>query len=134
MGGGEPERAWLSFPIYLDEDTMRDRLVAGLRSEGQDVVTTFEAGNSGSDDLEQLLFASGGGRAILTANGRDYARLHDGWMAEGRSHAGIIVLSHQRITTGLLLTKLLRLLATRDSREMQDAILYMNLDPDQWLG
>jgi hypothetical protein len=60
-------------------------LADDLRDRGYDVATTQEAGHDSSSDKQQLSFASGQDRAILTFNIRDFAPLHEQWMATGRS-------------------------------------------------
>jgi predicted nuclease of predicted toxin-antitoxin system len=75
------------------------------------VLTTQEAGKDTASDEEQLVFATGEGRAILTFNIRDFAPLHEARQAAERPHAGIIV--SQQLGTrqyGLLLQRMLRLL------------------------
>src|SRR5947208_2312914 len=76
--------------LYFDRHIMA-RLADDLRTSGYDVLTTEEAGLDTATDEEQLAFATGEGRAILTFNIRDFAPLHRQWLAAGRSHAGIIV-------------------------------------------
>ena len=65
-----------------------------VRGRGFDVLTTEEAGRDTASDEEQLAFAAGAGRAILTFNIRDFAPLHEQWRAAGRPHAGMIVSQH----------------------------------------
>ncbi len=76
--------------LYFDRHIMA-RLADDLRSHGYDVLTTEKAGLDTATDEQQLAFATGEGRAILTFNIRDFAPLHEQWSAAGRSHAGIIV-------------------------------------------
>jgi hypothetical protein len=73
--------------LYADEDFPYP-VVERLRRLGHDVVTTLEAGraNQGIGDADQLAFATGQGRAILTRNRRHFIRLH--WASP--HHAGII--------------------------------------------
>ena len=63
--------------LYADEDFPLP-VVERLRQLGHDAITTFEAGraNQGIGDADQLAFATGLGRAILTRNRRHLARLH----------------------------------------------------------
>src|SRR5690349_6028859 len=96
--------------LYFDRHIMA-RLADDLRDRGFDVLTTEEAGLDTATDEEQLAFATGEVRAILTFNIRDFAPLHAQWLAAGRPHAGIIV-SRQlgRRQYGMLLERMLRLL------------------------
>lgn len=116
----------MAFPLYFDEDSMHGRVVAGLRDRGVDCLTTSEAGRERSPDSEQLAFASHFGRAILTSNQGDYARLHGEWMRSGRHHAGIIILTAQAMPTAHLVERLTALQADRAPDDMLDAILFVN--------
>ncbi len=73
--------------LYADED-FPFPVVEQLRKLGHDVVTTLEAGqaNQRIGGAEQLAFATGLGRAILTRNRRHFIRLH----RISSHHAGII--------------------------------------------
>src|SRR5260370_12524382 len=73
--------------LYADEDFPYP-VVERLRQLGHDVLTALEAGqaNQGIGDADQLAFATGLGRAILTRNRRHFIRLH----AASAHHAGII--------------------------------------------
>lgn len=123
----------MSFPVYLDEDSLHRRVSRALRPE-HDVVTTLEAGNAGFSDEEQLAYCARHGRAIVTANQADYARLHRDWMARGREHAGIIILTDQRAAPEVIVAKLRRILSLRDARAMRSSVLYINSDPGQRLA
>jgi predicted nuclease of predicted toxin-antitoxin system len=96
--------------LYVDRHIIR-QLAIDLRGRGYDVLTTEEARKDTAGDLEQLAFATGEKRAILTFNIRDFASLHDQWQASGQTHAGIIV-SRQlgRRQYAILLQRMLRLL------------------------
>ena len=73
--------------FYADED-FPFPVVERLRQLGHDVLTAFEAGqaNQSIADADQLAFATGLGRAILTRNRRHYIPLH----RRSAHHAGII--------------------------------------------
>ena len=51
--------------FYFDEN-MPNSVVRALRARGVDVLTTSEAGNLGATDEEQLRFAVGEGRVMVT--------------------------------------------------------------------
>jgi hypothetical protein len=122
----------VSFPVYLDEDSLHRRVARALRPD-HDVVTTLEAGNSGFSDEDQLEYCARQGRAIVTANQADFARLHRDWMSSGREHAGIIILTDQRAAPEVIVAKLRRILSLRDARAMRSSVLYINSDPGQRL-
>ena len=73
--------------LYADED-FPFPVVLHLRQLGHDVVTALEAAraNQAISDEDQLLFATGQGRAVLTRNRKDYIRLHRRFA----QHSGII--------------------------------------------
>jgi predicted nuclease of predicted toxin-antitoxin system len=73
--------------LYLDRHIMT-RLADDQRGHGYDVRTTEEAGMDTASDEDQLAFATADRRAILTYNIRDFAPLHEQWLAAGRPHAG----------------------------------------------
>ncbi|MGA3028983.1 MAG: DUF5615 family PIN-like protein [Bryobacteraceae bacterium] len=98
--------------LYLDEDVSRHQLVWALRSRGFDVLTSFEAGMNGQCDDSQLAFAASQGRLLLTANARDFAQLHQEWMCQGRTHAGVVFVPQQRYSTGEIVRRLLRVAAS----------------------
>jgi hypothetical protein len=67
---------------------------------------------NGRSDDSQLAFAAGQGRLLVTANARDFAKLHLTWLRQGRTHAGIIFVPQQRYSTGETVRRLLRLNAS----------------------
>jgi hypothetical protein len=73
--------------LYADED-FPFPVVERLRQLGHDVLTTADAGraNVGIKDDDQLTFATGLGRAILTRNRRHFVPLHK----RSPDHAGIV--------------------------------------------
>lgn len=76
--------------LYLDEDV--DVLVAELlRSYGFTAVTTREANRLESEDEEQLAYAAGEGRAVLTHNRIHFEALATAYFEAGKEHAGIII-------------------------------------------
>ena len=111
--------------LYFDRHIMT-RLADDLRGRGFDVLTTEEAGLDTATDEEQLAFATGEGRAILTFNIRDFAPLHTHWLAAGRSHAGIVV-SRQLGSRqyGSLLQRMLRLLDHFTADELAGNVVHL---------
>jgi len=111
--------------LYLDRH-VKPRLAADLRAHGYDVRTTQEAGMDTAPDDEQLAFAAGERRAILTFNIRDFAPLHGQWAAAGRTHFGIIV--SQQLGSrqyGVLLARTLRLLNSLSAEEMRGNLVHL---------
>jgi hypothetical protein len=75
---------------HLDEDCQSAALAAALRQHGIEVVTTNEANIAGMEDDAQLEHGARQQTVIVTNNICDYAALHTRWLAQGRSHAGIL--------------------------------------------
>jgi predicted nuclease of predicted toxin-antitoxin system len=82
----------LTFPLYLDED-VNPAVSILLDGDGIDALSAQKAGraNQKIPDEEQLAFAAGQGRAIVTHNVKDYDVLARQWAAQGKPHAGIIM-------------------------------------------
>ena len=94
----------------------RHQLIWALRARGFDVLTSFEAGMNAQTDDAQLSFAASQGRLLLTANARDFARLHRDWLCQGRPHSGIMLIPQQRYSTGEIVRRLLRAGASGDEK------------------
>src|SRR4051812_35941484 len=105
-------------------------VVAALRARRIDVLTVNEAALAGRPDEEQLTFATSVGRTVLTFNQRDYCRLHEEWMEEGRTHTGIIVGAQQRYSVGESVRRLLLLIESCTAEDMRDRIEFLS----SWSG
>lgn len=86
-------------------------------------MSTAEVGRRGESDDDQLLWATNEGRAILTFDVRDFARLHARWMTERRRHTGIVV-SQQR-AIGDVLSRLFVLWSKVDAESMVDRLEFL---------
>ena len=112
--------------LYLDEDTMARALVSARRARNVDVTTVAEEGMTGRSDEEPLEFAARRGRTLYTFNVADFCRLHEAFLAAGRSHAGIIVVARRRFSVGEQLRRLLNLIHHLSASEMVDALEFLN--------
>jgi hypothetical protein len=110
--------------VYLDED-VHSAVAAGLRRRGFDVLTTLEAGRSGTSDGEQLSFATGERRVLVTFNRGDFARLHAEYASSGRIHAGIVV--SRQAAAGPVVRSLANLLGTRDLAEFIGTLFWLDV-------
>ena len=81
--------------LYVDEQlnpVLRDLLT----QFGHDTVHTYDVGNDGKSDTEQLLFAADSNRILVTLNRVDFEQMHRLWLALNdwgimvRVHAGIL--------------------------------------------
>lgn len=77
--------------LYMDEDSTDGHFVASLRRAGFDVVTCVEVNRLSFSDIEQLEFASGEQRVVVTANRGDFAALHGRVLRDGDNHPGIVL-------------------------------------------
>jgi hypothetical protein len=113
-----------SIKLYLDEDTINRRLIKALRSRGVDVLTAKEADMIQIADREHLDYATSLNRTVFTFNTRDFVVLHTEYLSTGQHHAGIIVSDQAQI--GVILRRLLKLLNTRSTEDMQDWLEYLS--------
>lgn len=89
-----------------------------LRRRGFDAVSAYETGNAQLDDADQLEYAAGQRRAILTCNIKDFEPLFEAWWLAGRNHSGIIV--SEQLPVGEMLRRLLRFLNQVSANEMEN--------------
>lgn len=83
----------------LDEQ-LSPQIAARLREDGHDVQAVAERTDAvGSTDREILELAAREGRAVVTNNVRDFRPLAAQWLAQGRIHAGLILVPPARTRT-----------------------------------
>jgi hypothetical protein len=109
--------------LFTDED-MYGAIAPALRQVGFDATSTPEAGRLGALDEDQLVWAAGEGRALVTFNVGDFAALHADWLATGKRHAGIIVSS--QLTIGDVLRRLVGLASALDADAMLDRLEFLS--------
>ena len=112
--------------LYLDEDAMDRDLADALRQRGVDVLTALEAGMIARPDKEHLEFAVSQDRVLYSFNVGDFAALHAEFASTGNHHAGIILARQQRFGPGEQMRRLLRLIAKRNAKEMQNKIEFLS--------
>lgn len=112
----------MAIKLYLDEDV--DPLLAEvLRDRGIDCLSTQAVNNLGRSDSEQLVFAAGQGRAILTFNVKDFVQLAREAAASGRHHPGIVVSDHLPFRE--LLRRVLVLLHHHAQEDLTDRLVWL---------
>jgi len=116
----------MTIRLYLDEDAMADGLVHALRTQSVDLLTTREVGMIEADDDEQLESATRHGRVIYTYNVKDFHQLHYSFLAEGRSHAGMILSPQRRYSVGEQMRRLVRLSAVLTAEDMRDRAEFLS--------
>ena len=83
-------------PIYLDE-CVNHRIVPYLRERGFTVTTARDEGMLGATDEEQLHFAAARSLVLLSYNRGHFARLHEAFRRQRRSHAGVALVRPARV-------------------------------------
>jgi len=112
--------------LYFDEDIMEKALVQALRVPDIDVMTVGETGKVGESDESQLIWATVQGRVLYSSNIGDFCRLHNDFIAEGRSPAGIILISQQRYSLGVKLQGILRLVGNKSAEDMVNQLEFFS--------
>jgi hypothetical protein len=112
--------------LYFDEDAMQQALVVALRARHVDVLTASDSGMINRSDEEHLTYATHAGLALYSFNIKDYAILHEHWMAAGRAHSGIILAPQQRFSIGDQVRRLLRILNRIRASELQSRLEYLS--------
>jgi hypothetical protein len=80
--------------LLLDGHISGQRVARALRERGHDVRAVNEEGAlDGMPDPDLLALAAGDGRILVTSNVKDFEPLLRAWGAEGRSHAGCILIA-----------------------------------------
>ena len=111
--------------LYLDEDAMGHSLTQALRDRSVDVLTAMDAGMGSRPDLEHLEFATSESRSLYSYNVGDFSLLHREFILMGKRHAGIILAPPQRLSVGEQMRRLLRLIAERTDKEMENQIEFL---------
>ena len=81
----------MSQPLLLDE-MFSDDIAQQLRAKGYDVISVVaDSALIGLPDDQVLAYATTEGRALVTANIKDFVPLDGRYRAAGQSHAGLIL-------------------------------------------
>ncbi len=112
----------LFIDLYLDED-VNVVLSDLLHARGFRVTTTQQAGQLGKTDAEQLAFATGQGKAILTHNRLDFEALARKYFEEKKTHSGIIIAVRRHPKE--LVRRVLILLNSLTADEVENQIRYI---------
>ena len=76
---------------YLDEDQSDVIAVVARERFGLDVTASHEVDMDHATDSEQLQFAAGQGRCIVTRNGDDFIMLTRRYIGAELAHAGVLI-------------------------------------------
>ena len=77
--------------VYLDDDLDFSILFRRLSQSGHQVISPRAISNRGITEEEHLRYAADNLLVLLTANSRDFVRLHQIWLSQSRQHAGVLV-------------------------------------------
>ena len=116
----------MKISLYFDEDAQDSDLIQALDLRRVDVVGAWTAGMRERNDEAHLLWATAQNRTLYSFNVRDYYRLHTEFLADGRSHAGIVLAKQQRYSVGEQMRRLLRLIETKSAEEMVNQIEFLS--------
>jgi hypothetical protein len=83
------------FTIYPDDHYDGDYFIALLRRSGFQVVSPRSVSMRGQSDEVHLTYCAQNGYVILTANAKDFRRLHEEWQSQGKTHSGIIAVYYE---------------------------------------
>jgi len=112
--------------LYFDEDSMRHALVHVLRARGIDVQTALDAEMIERADEDHLAFATAQGRVLCSFNVGDFYRLHTRYMAQHKSHTGIVLARQRQYSVGEYMRRLLKLMAHLTAEEMQNRLEFLS--------
>lgn len=114
-------------PLYIDDDSAATALMSELRRLRLDSVSSDAAGLRGAPDPAHLEYAATVHRALVTANGADFIRLHWEWLGTARHHSGIIIAS-QAIPLGERIRRLVEVSRLGRPGDLDDRLLLLT----QW--
>jgi predicted nuclease of predicted toxin-antitoxin system len=109
--------------LYLDED-VNPRLAQDLRQRGYDALATGEVSNFKLSDRDQLDYARGQGRTLLTHNRDDFLEIAKECAINQISHHGILYIP--QVSYRQLLHRVLNLLAMATEEQIRDVFIWIS--------
>ena len=89
-------------------------------------MTAADAGRLSLSDEDQLAWAAQQGRVVYSFNVGDFHYLHSTFLAEERSHSGIILASQQRYSIREQLRGLSKLISGKSAEEMTNQLIFLS--------
>lgn len=86
----------------------------------------LDSGMIERSDEDHLEYATKEGRVLYSFNVGDFYRLHQEYLAEGKSHAGIILARQQRYMVGEQMRRLLKLIAAKSAEKMKNRVEFLS--------
>lgn len=114
------------FKLYIDEDSGDRHLVNALRARGADVIAAQEASMVERSDADHLAFAVAQGRVLYSFNRGDFLRLHSAYLAEGKTHCGIVLARQQHYSVGEQMRRVLQLMAVKRADDMINQVEFLS--------
>jgi hypothetical protein len=116
-------------PLLLDE-MFSDKIAQELRAKGHDVLAVVADSALVSLPDEQILaHAAAAGRALVTANVKDFVPLDAGYRAAGHGHAGLILVHTKTFpqdrTYAAAITRALSALLDEANSIQADQVLFL---------
>jgi hypothetical protein len=119
----------MSRPLLLDE-MFSDTIAQEMTTNGHDVLAVVaDPALAGLPDEQILAHAAATGRALVTANIKDFMPLDAGYRAAGRTHAGLILVHTKTFpqdrTYTAAITKALSALLDQPNSIQGDRVLFL---------
>ena len=108
--------------LYLDEDVHK-RAAQALRLRGHDVVSTHEVSQNQLPDEAQFAYAVQQGRALVSFNIEDFARLASSAVKSGQHHPGVIL--SRQLPIGPFVRALAQFLESRQAEDLRDGTWWL---------
>lgn len=109
--------------ILLDE-CVQAAVLQALADDGHDVVRPIGSGTSESLSDKAVLEAAAAEKRILVTTDTDLLTVHAEWIAEGKSHAGVIV-GQQDHDLKRFLRNLRHTLERRETLALRDQVIWI---------
>lgn len=101
-------------------------LAEGLRAAGIDAVTVGDLHLSGNSDAEPFAAAAADGRAVLTENVGDFARIAAEHSTRGAHHHGVLIALSTRFSRRPAgIRPLIEAIEAIESEQLADRVLYL---------
>lgn len=111
--------------LLFDEDLIHHDLLVALKIHRVDVLTVADVGRLGDDDESILRCAADHGRLLVSANIRDFHRIHTEWVRSGKSHWGILVIPQRHFSVGERLRRIDHMVKSHRANDLQNQIYFI---------
>ena len=112
--------------FYFDDDSAEGALIDALRMRGIEVCVPGDADLAGADDARHLAWCAEHDFVLVTHNISDFWALHGSFLAQGKSHCGIVLVRQQALSIGARLRRLLNLWGTLSADDMKNQAEFLS--------